>query len=103
MPTVKHGGGSVMVWGSMSAQGIGDLHFIDGIMNAEMYSTIVQEKMLPSLRRLGRGAMFQHDNDLKHTVKVTGRFPAAKEGEGNRLAQQACHQTLTPLNTFGVF
>ena len=65
--TMKHGGGSVMVWGSMSAQGVGDLHFIDSIMNAEMYCTILQEKMLPSLRRLGRGAMFQHDNDPKHS------------------------------------
>ncbi len=27
--TVKHGGGSVLMWGCMSAAGVGELHFID--------------------------------------------------------------------------
>ncbi len=39
LPTVKHGGGSVMVWGCMSAAGIGELQFIEGTMNANMYVT----------------------------------------------------------------
>ncbi len=33
---VKHGGGSVMVWGCMSAAGTGELQFIEGTMNANM-------------------------------------------------------------------
>ncbi len=37
LPTVKHGGGSVMVWGCMSAAGTGDLQFIEGTMNANVY------------------------------------------------------------------
>ncbi len=37
VPTVKHGGGSVLMWGCMSAAGVGELHFIDGIMNSQMY------------------------------------------------------------------
>ena len=37
MPTVKHGGGNVMVWGCMSAAGVGELHFIEGNMNSNMY------------------------------------------------------------------
>ncbi len=40
VPTVKHGGGSVLMWGCMSAAGVGELHFIDGIMNSQMYNTI---------------------------------------------------------------
>ena len=36
LPTVKHGGGSVMVWGCMSATGTGELQFIEGTMNANM-------------------------------------------------------------------
>ncbi len=32
----EHGGGSVLMWGCMSAAGVGELHFIDGIMNSQM-------------------------------------------------------------------
>ncbi len=51
------------MWGCMSAAGVGELHFIDGIMNSQMYCSILKEKMLTSLRRC---ALFQHDNDPKH-------------------------------------
>ncbi len=70
LPTVKHGGGSVMVWGCMSAAGTGELQFIEGTMNANMYCDILKQSMIPSLRRLGRRAVFQHVNDLKHTPKT---------------------------------
>ncbi len=63
LPTVKHGGGSVMVWGCMSAAGTGELQFIEGTMNANMYCDILKQ-------RLGRRAVFQHDNDPKHTSKT---------------------------------
>ncbi len=62
LPTVKHGGGNVMVWGCMSTAGTGELQFIEGTMNANM---------IPSLRRLGRRAVFQHDNNPKHTSKTS--------------------------------
>jgi hypothetical protein len=32
-PTVKHDVGSVMVWGCMAESGVGNLHFIKGIMS----------------------------------------------------------------------
>ncbi len=35
LPTVTHGGGCV--WGCMSAAGTGELQFIEGTMNANMY------------------------------------------------------------------
>ncbi len=74
VPTVKHGGGSVLMWGCMSAAGVGELHLIDGIMNSQMYCSILKEKMLPSLRALGPRALFQNDNDPKHTSKATVGF-----------------------------
>ncbi len=74
VPTVKHAGGSVLMWGCMSAGGVGELHFIDGIMNSQMYCSILKEKMLPSLCALGRRALFQHDNDPKHTSNATVGF-----------------------------
>ncbi len=56
LPTVKHGGGGVMVWGCMSAAG--ELQFIEGTMNANMYCDILKQSRIPSLRRLGRRAVF---------------------------------------------
>ncbi len=70
LPTLKHGGGSVMVWGCMSAAGTGELQFIEGTMNANMCCDILKQSMIPSLRRLGRRAVFQQDNDPKHTSKM---------------------------------
>ncbi len=42
VPTVKHGGGSVLMWCYMSAAGVGELHFIDGIMNSQMSCSILK-------------------------------------------------------------
>ncbi len=50
--------------------GTGELQFIEGTMNANMYCDILKQSMIPSLRRLGRRAVFQH-NDPKHTSKTT--------------------------------
>jgi hypothetical protein len=38
-PTVKHGGGSVTVWGCFSASGVGDLVRADGMMNSQKYGS----------------------------------------------------------------
>ncbi len=40
-------------------------------MNANMYCDILKQSMIPSLQRLGRRAVFQHDNNPKHTSKMT--------------------------------
>ncbi len=61
-----------MVWGCMGAASTGELQFIEGTMNANMYCDILKQSMIPSLQRLGRRAVFQHDND--HCL--------AKEAEG---------------------
>ncbi len=65
-----------MVWDCMSAAGTGELQFIEGTMNANMYCDILKQSMIPSLRRLGRRAVFQHDNDPKHTSKMTTALPS---------------------------
>lgn len=42
--TVKHGGTSVMVWGAMGYNGIWNLHFVDGIMNKDIYLDILKKR-----------------------------------------------------------
>ncbi|GJQ80163.1 hypothetical protein Trydic_g23741 [Trypoxylus dichotomus] len=42
-PTVKHGRGSFMIWGCMSANGIGEMFVCDGRMNSERYIPMLEE------------------------------------------------------------
>lgn len=73
-PTVKFGGGHINVWGCFSSQGVGDLYQIEGIMDGKKYREILKNHMAPTLRRLGAGFKFQHDNDPKHTSKVVRNY-----------------------------
>ena len=54
-PTVKHGGGSIMLWGCFSAAGTGKLVRIEGKINGAKYSEILDENPLQSAQgpRLG--------------------------------------------------
>lgn len=71
--TVKHGGGHVMIWGSMSSAGVGELAVIDGIMNADKYIDILRCNLAKSVQKLGieNSYFFQQDNDPKHTAHKT--------------------------------
>ncbi|KAG2456784.1 TCB1 transposase, partial [Polypterus senegalus] len=73
IPTVKHGGGSIMLWGCFSAAGTGRLVRIKGKMTAAMYRDILGENLLQSALdlRLGRWFIFQQDNDPRHTANMS--------------------------------
>jgi transposase len=81
--TVKHGGGSVMVWGGVCSQGVVPLVQIQGIMKKEQYHTLLYRHALPGGKKLlGRGFVFQQDNDPKHTAKVNLKYLDNKEKTG---------------------
>ncbi len=73
IPTVKHGGGNIMLWGCFSAKGPGRLICVKERMNGAMYHEILRSNLLPSARalKMKRGWVFQHDNDPKHTARAT--------------------------------
>ncbi|KAI4871646.1 hypothetical protein NFI96_003526 [Prochilodus magdalenae] len=73
IPTVTHGGGSIMLWGYVSAHGTGRLHCIKERMIGAMYCEILGNNLLPSVKalKMGHGWVFQHDNDPKHTARIT--------------------------------
>ncbi len=80
IPTVKHGGGNIMLWGCFSAKGPGRLICVKERMNGAMYREILSENLLPSARalKMKRGWVFQHDNDSKHTARATKEWLCKK-------------------------
>ncbi len=76
IPTVKYGGGSVIVWGCFAASGPGRLAVINGTMNSAVYQKILKDNVRPSVRdlKLKRTWVLQQDNDPKHTSKSTSEW-----------------------------
>lgn len=71
---VQKGGASVMIWGCLSAKGIGELHFVEGTVDSVKYTNILDNYMLPSKKKLyGRKKnwLFQQDNARPHTSAHT--------------------------------
>ena len=48
VPTVKHGGGGVMVWGCFAGDTVWDLFKIEGTLNQHGYHSILQRHAIPS-------------------------------------------------------
>ena len=70
--TVKFGGGSLMMWGCMTWEGVGMACKIDGRMDADLYVQILEDELQQSLEYYDKSAddvIFQQDNDPKHTSK----------------------------------
>ena len=73
LPKMKHGGGSIMLWGCFSAAGTGGVVRVEGKLNEAKYRDILNEYLVQSAQdlRLGQRFTFQQDNDPKHTAKTT--------------------------------
>ena len=76
IPTVKYGGGSLMLWGCFSSKGPGQLVRIHGIMDSIKYQQILNQNLTASARKLklSRGWIFQQDNEPMHTSKSTQKW-----------------------------
>ena len=72
VPTIEHGGESVICWGCISSAGVGKLVFIDSNMTGEMYRRILENHLLDSVKMLSltNEWIFQHDNDPKHRAAI---------------------------------
>jgi hypothetical protein len=68
---VKHGDGSIMLWGCFSSAGTGKLVRNEGMMDGAKYREIFEGNLFQSSRdwRLGWRFTFQQDNDPKLSAK----------------------------------
>ncbi|GFV04904.1 transposable element Tcb1 transposase [Trichonephila clavipes] len=55
VPTVKHGGGSVMVWAAISSRGSGPLVVLRGMITGDHYRSILANHLPPMLQTLFPG------------------------------------------------
>ncbi len=91
--TVKHGGGSIMVLGCMTTAGTGELRFIEGNMDSNMYCDILKQKMMPSLQK-----MF---SNITTTPNTPPRWQLPCCWRWTWWSGQVCIQTWTLLSTCG--
>ena len=99
---VKFGGGNLKMWGCMTAHGVGYCCKIDGGLDKELYTTILEEDLLGTLEYYGlqRGEIiFQQDNDSKHRSDVACHWLA---NNGIDLLQwPSCSPDLNPIEYLG--
>ena len=72
LPTVKHGGGSVMIWGAISWKSAGPMITLHGRINSRDYLGILGNQVHPMVRELfpEGNAIFQDDNAPIHTARI---------------------------------
>lgn len=77
--TIKHGGGSIMLWGYFSAAGVGPIYWIQDKMCATDYLHILNTVMLPYAEEyVPLKWEFMHDNDPRHVSKLVKTWCQSK-------------------------
>ena len=69
IPTVNHGGDSVIVWGCFTRRRIGRLQILNRTMDRLYYHEILEKNLLSSIANFGfsGGFTFMYDNGPEHT------------------------------------
>ena len=102
MPTFKHGGGNILLWGCFSAKGTGRLIHVKDKMTGAMYHDTLSENLRPSVRavKMRRGWVFQYDSDPKHSARETKEWLRKKHFKVLEWPSQS--PDLNPIEIFGL-
>ena len=70
-----------MIWSVMSAQGVGRMHIVEGMMNSQKYISILQDHLLSQLEQWypDGNAIFMQDGAPCHTSKACMTFLATNQ------------------------
>ena len=72
-PSMKHGGGSIMLWGGFSAEGMLPLKLMEGVIDKHAYDGILTYRAVPSgLEMLASRVLFQWGNEPKRSSRLLG-------------------------------
>lgn len=76
-PTVKFGGGSIIIWGCMTGRGAGSMRLVIGRMDSKQYSEILDDKLMQTMsdlhhRHSHRELIFQKWLPQKHIKEDEG-------------------------------
>jgi hypothetical protein len=89
----------IMVWGCFTAHGVGNIHWIKGIMDQHIYKQVLIYNIDPSIQKLYPDGdyIFQHDNGPKHTTNSLEEYLRNKgrEPTENLWSILACIQDRT--------
>ena len=97
-PTMKHGGGSLMLWGCMTYRGVGYACRINGTMDKTLYQSILEDELMRTIEFHDFEAnhvIFQHDNDPKHRAKTVQAW--LKDQEFDTLLWPSQSPDLNPI------
>ncbi|KAL7880522.1 hypothetical protein SRHO_G00027760 [Serrasalmus rhombeus] len=94
---VAHGGGGVMLWAGVCYGQRTQVHFIDGILNAQRYRDKILRPM-PFIH--DHHLMLQHDDAWPHIERICTQFLEAENIPV--LNSQLTHRTCHPLSMFGM-
>ena len=87
LPTVKHGGGSVMIWGAISWKSTGPMISLHGRINSRDYLGILGDQVHPMVQALfpEGDAIFQDDNAPIHTARIVKEWHMEHSNEVEHL------------------
>jgi transposase len=81
-PTMKYGGGSIMIWGCFTSRGVGSYCKVDGTLDTDLYLKILREDLMWTIEDHGfevGEVVFQQDGASCHTATLTKRWLTRKK------------------------
>ncbi|KAK7098064.1 hypothetical protein V1264_004952 [Littorina saxatilis] len=94
-----HGGGSIMVWGGISAHHRTPLYLIQGRLNAQRYrDEILRRFAVPTLQQIGAHSVYMDDNATPHRARLVNAF--LQQAGVVRMDWPSCSPDLNPIENF---